>query len=161
VGKGTTFEVYLPLAREQSTLTRSPDPNSDRLDGKETLLFVEDEQIVRGVGTRILRTRGYRVIEATGGDEALEIAAAGTPIDLVVTDMVMPGMTGRQLAERLLEFYPGIRVLFVSGYAERSLGEKTPDCGNLPFLQKPYDPHTLAAKVREVLDGEPAVKRLQ
>jgi CheY-like chemotaxis protein len=121
---------------------------------------VEDEQIVRGVGTRILRTRGYRVIEATGGDEALEIVStAETPIDLVVTDMVMPGMTGRQLAERLLEFYPGIRVLFVSGYAERSMEDTTPHSENLPFLQKPYDPDTLAAKVREVLDGEPTVHR--
>ncbi len=153
-GEGATFEVYFPLARARDDASEPDEPNSPKLRGTECILFVEDERIVREIGARILREQGYRVIEAEDGIEALEIAhAPGLAIHLIVTDVVMPGMTGRDLAARLIELHPNIKVLFVSGYGENSLGNSAMDSGNVSFLQKPYDPVSLAGKVREVLDG--------
>lgn len=156
-GEGSTFDVYLPLAPPKEGSGEADSSAGTRRGGSETILFVEDEKVVREVGVRVLAMQGYRVLAAADGEEALEQArAAGGRIDLVVSDMVMPRMTGRGLVARLLELYPTIRILLVSGYADRRLGGDGDLPENLPFLQKPYDPHTLAARVREILDSEPA-----
>lgn len=157
VGEGSTFEVLLPLVGEGTETPDEPDRSRPLPGGHETILFVEDERVVREVGSRMLRQHGYQVIEAADGSEALEVARQlKGRIDLVVSDVVMPRMTGRALASRLLELYPELRVLFVSGYTERAAGENLPMAENLPYLQKPYSPVSLTAKVREVLDGQPA-----
>ena len=118
------------------------------------MLLVEDDVAVRGLVAEVLRRRGYRVLEAPGGEEAVEaIARHAGPVHLLVTDVVMPGMGGQELTRRLLEARPGLRVLLISGYS----GERT-EVGDLPagpvaFLQKPFSPGALARKVRDLLDA--------
>jgi PAS domain S-box-containing protein len=152
VGFGTTFKVYLPRARESSEiLPPSPDP-SGAPRGDETVLLAEDEPGVRALARRTLLSHGYRVLEAGNGPEALEVAA-GYPgeIHLLLTDVVMPGLSGRQVAERLRR--RGTRVLYLSGYADDAVVRHGVIEGGANFLQKPFTPHTLARKVREVLDA--------
>jgi CheY-like chemotaxis protein len=118
---------------------------------------VEDEPTLRRLGARALRQFGYRVLEAANGEDALAVAAghAGA-IDLVVTDVVMPKMGGRELADRLREARPDTRVLFTSGYTGDAVVRHGVSDGAVPFLPKPFVPSTLAGKVRAVLDGPPA-----
>lgn len=159
--KGTTFDVYLPLAGDKPPSEDRSDGGAKSLGGTETILFVEDERVVREIGSRILRGQGYRVLEAVGGEEALKLAQAEQErIHLLVTDMVMPNMAGRELATRLLDLFPEIRILLVSGYSEQLHAGEAPLPQDLPFLQKPYDPQTLATRVRDVLDGAPANRLL-
>jgi len=156
-GQGTTFRIYLPRVAEraepflQAARTKSADV------GVETLLLVEDDEPGRVYARRVLEARGYRVLTAAHGPEALEVAAAHDgPIDLLVTDVIMPGMSGRELADRLVATRPGLRVLYVSGYTENSVvhhGHLEP---GVAFLVKPYSPDDLARKVREVLDADEA-----
>jgi two-component system, cell cycle sensor histidine kinase and response regulator CckA len=149
---GTTFKIYLPAVADGATpLMSYPEPRS--LDGSETILLVEDEQAVRNLVREVLRTHGYHVLEATA-EGALDLARTySEQIHLLVTDVVMPVMSGRELAERLLVLKPDIRVLYVSGYTEHMIANR----GILPqtaaFLQKPFTPDVLARKVRVVLDG--------
>jgi two-component system cell cycle sensor histidine kinase/response regulator CckA len=154
VGLGSTFVVELPLALEpvpdEPRPTPTPTPPSG---GHETLLLAEDEAIVRELAVRVLRDAGYRVLTAARGDEALATARHHTaPIDLLVTDVVMPGMNGRELAHAMLADRPSLAVLYMSGYAE----ELTAPHGVLPrgreFLAKPFTPQELVARVRELLD---------
>jgi nitrogen-specific signal transduction histidine kinase/CheY-like chemotaxis protein len=153
VGYGTTFRLYLPFASELAgeAPRRSEAPRTVG-GGLETVLLVEDEAAVRRLLTRVLGASGYRVIQACNGEEALEIASdALGKLDLLVTDLVMPRMGGRQLATQLREKYPQLKVLFVSGYAEDVSFERDLDpC--IGFLQKPLAPPVLASKVRELLD---------
>ncbi len=152
VGRGTTFTIMLPrvdgravASERQSKVTRN---------GTETVLFVEDDPTVRRIGVRILSDRDYRVLEAGGGPEALELAASyDAPIQLLVTDVVMPGMSGTVLAQRLLELRPELRVLYTSGYTDDEVvrGVLEPKAA---FLGKPYVAETLLDKVRELLDAE-------
>jgi signal transduction histidine kinase len=155
VGKGTTFEVYLPrledTEREADISDRS---HKEVVGGTETLLLTDDEDLVRDLVRSILEARGYKVLEAKDGKESLEIGSRHEEtIHLLVTDMSMPNMNGRELAQRLAQIRPGMKTLFMSGYME--------DSGNgnkeLPpeafFIQKPFRPDALARKVREVLDG--------
>jgi PAS domain S-box-containing protein len=152
-GRGTTFEIYLP--RSKASLPPEPaGPDAGEVHaGSETILLVEDEAAVRALLGRALRGSGYTVLEAASGADALRLAEqhAG-PIHLLVTDVVMPAMNGRQVAERLAELRPGVRALFVSGYTDdavvrHGLGGEGP-----AFLQKPFTPDALARKVRELLD---------
>jgi two-component system cell cycle sensor histidine kinase/response regulator CckA len=121
--------------------------------GTETILLVEDEDPVRAVVRRILAPQGYRVLEARNGAQALSIGQleAGT-IDLLVSDVIMPEMSGPELAKRLGKLRPGMRVLFMSGYTDDTVVRHGILEGHLTFLQKPFTPQTLLAKVREVLD---------
>jgi CheY-like chemotaxis protein len=122
--------------------------------GSESILLVEDEQTVRMVAARVLQSKGYVVHSAANGREALELARRlEEKLDLVLTDMVMPDMGGVELVERLLEVRPGLRVVYMSGYAE---GDKLEPASNQPgrsFLQKPFSAEGLTFKVREVLDA--------
>ena len=117
-------------------------------------MLVEDEGAVRRLTRRVLEARGYRVLEAAHGGDALQLVLAHPdPIDLLITDIVMPGMSGQELAQRLLAMRPGIRVLYVSGYNDDAIRHHGALGAGTAFLQKPFTPDTLAAKISEVLRG--------
>jgi CheY-like chemotaxis protein len=156
-GKGSTFTVVLPsqpppLRRESSSTFVA-----GLTGGTETVLVVEDEATVRRIVRTSLEAAGYKVLEARSGPEALETARRHSgEFHLAITDVVMPEMNGREVAERLRREHPGLRVLFMSGYTD----DETVRLGivetGVAFLQKPFSPRALARKVREVLDEEPA-----
>ena len=154
LGRGTTFKVYLPRSFEAERLL-PPSLPPTQLSGTETILLVEDEKQVRTVARAILEARGYRVLEAADGEEALLRCSEHTgEIQLLFTDVVMPGLGGRALAERLLERRPNLRVLYASGYTEKAIVHHGVLDDGLDLLQKPFTPESLLRKVREVL-GEP------
>ena len=135
-------------------MARPPDAQPDASGGSETVLLVEDEDAVRALAAHALRLAGYRVIAAASGCEALERSAGlDGRVHVLVTDVVMPGMNGRELAERLTSTRPDTRVLFVSGYAGDSVFERGDEVRGSAFLSKPFTPASLVAKVREVLDS--------
>ena len=152
VGLGTTVTVLLPVA---SSGAPAPFPDASPLGGRgETLLVVEDEAALRDVAGRILSGAGYRVLAADGGAHALELAALHEgDIDLLVSDVVMPGMLGKELAERLLDVRPGTRVLFMSGYAQPVLASQGTLEPGVALLEKPFTAQDLLSAVRRRLDG--------
>jgi two-component system, cell cycle sensor histidine kinase and response regulator CckA len=156
VGHGTTFKVYLPKVTaevEKETAEKVAAPQS----GNETVLFVEDEESVRELVRDYLTAAGYRLLEACDGVQALEVAEAhGGPIDILVTDVVMPRLSGRELASRLTSERPNIKVLFISGYTDDSIFRHGVLEGGVAYLQKPFNLKSIAQKIREVLDGQPA-----
>ncbi|MCL4233522.1 MAG: response regulator, partial [Deltaproteobacteria bacterium] len=154
-GRGTTFRIYLPIA-EGSMQSMAPDTTKHELPtGTETLLLVEDEDGVRRLAARVLSRLGYEVLDARDGRAALAIVADATkPIDLLVTDVVMPGMNGRELAEKVLAERPSTKVLFTSGYTEDVVLLHGVVDRDFHFLAKPYTPQSLSAKVRSVLDRD-------
>lgn len=157
-GQGTTFELYLPQALEEMEPREpGPCPSDKVLAGMETILLVEDDPLVRRVASKILRIHGYAVLEAGSGREALSLATRHPgSIDLLLTDLVMPDMHGRDLAERWQELHPESRILFTSGYADSIPGEaQCPFLSGTSFIPKPYRLHALARKVREVLAAVP------
>ncbi len=121
--------------------------------GEETILLVEDDAAVRDVGARQLQDLGYTVLSAANGRQAQEVSAAGETIDLLLTDVVMPGLNGRELADLLTAARPGLKVLFMSGYADHSVVSHGVLAEGVPFVQKPFERHELARKVRQALDG--------
>ncbi len=153
-GQGTTFKIYLPEATEEVLALGESQAPLDVPGGVETILLAEDEPSVRRMVCRALRGGGYRVLEAINGAEALQIAQRETDaIHLVVSDLVMPVMGGRELGERLAQVRPGIRVLYISGYTDDDVIRRGLLVPGSPFLQKPFEATVLARKVREVLDG--------
>jgi signal transduction histidine kinase len=152
VGHGTAFKIYLPeFTGSLAELPPAEVPVSPR--GAETILIVEDEAAVRRMAARALAAQGYAILEAENGAEALEVLArGGSPIDLVLTDVVMPLVNGRELGERLSVERPGLRVLFMSGYTDDDIVRRGLLRPGSPFLQKPFMPGDLSRKVREVLD---------
>jgi CheY-like chemotaxis protein len=152
-GAGATFYVCLPRAMEDATAEPTLEPVSKSLKGAETILVVEDEDGVRTVVTSMLHRLGYKVRSASGGQQALDmVRSSREPLDLLLSDVVMPGMDGRELADRLRTIRPDLRVLYVSGYTDRGIvheGELDPGTA---FLHKPFTIEQLAGKVREVLD---------
>ncbi|MEX2608699.1 MAG: PAS domain S-box protein [Gemmatimonadota bacterium] len=159
-GQGSTFVVFLPQAPDVPPASGEPQPRRVvAAGGTETILFVEDEQSVRDLAVRVLRGRGYEVLAATNGRTALELLerTAG-PIDLLITDVVMPEMDGRTLAEQVSARLPGVPVIFISGYAEDAIAEHGVLRQGAEFLEKPFTPDTLLACIREVLD-RPAAGR--
>jgi signal transduction histidine kinase/CheY-like chemotaxis protein len=155
-GLGTTFTVYLPLCEVKPEIQASAPAPAAARKGTETILLVEDEELVRGVARTILRRSGYTVMEAPGGAEALQIAEGHKGrIDLLLTDVVMPKMSGSQLAERLTRMRPETKVLYVSGYTtDATLHHRALDA-SVAYLQKPITPDALLRKVKEVLSGLP------
>ncbi|MBE0604821.1 MAG: response regulator, partial [Deltaproteobacteria bacterium] len=158
-GKGTTFSVYLPAAEREEPETEEDRPESELEGpaGKRTILLAEDEEVVRELVIEIFREDGYTVLDAPNGGAALAISDRHEGcIDLLVTDLVMPGMNGIELARRVCDSRPGIPVLFMSGYAEDAkerLGDL--DEGRA-FLQKPVTPTKLSRKVREIFSERAA-----
>ena len=155
-GRGTTVKVYLPRVRDAGDAPRASAPvATEVLGGDETVLLVEDAAPVRTLARRSLEVRGYRVLDAADGPTALELSARhGGRIDILVTDVVMPGMSGRELAQRLAPERPGMKVLYTSGYTDDTMVRQGVLTAGVAFLQKPFVPDTLARKVREVLDGD-------
>ena len=156
VGAGSTLSIYLPRVEMASEAPSQPRPSLHSVRGTERVLLVEDEDDVRAVARESLARYGYTVLEARDGEEALRIAGAESGhIDVMVTDVVMPGMNGRELARRLLAIRPGTRVLYVSGYTDDALSQHGILDQELAFLAKPFAPETLARSVRQVLDDAP------
>ncbi len=153
-GEGATFRIGLPCIPVSAStgVVLAPEPGD--LSGTETILLVEDQEQVRRLASTVLTGFGYRVKEAASGDEALSMAGnhAG-PIHLLLTDMVMPGMTGRELALRLRGSHPGMQVLYMSGYSEDLIARSGAPDANVACIPKPFRPEELAAKVRAVLNA--------
>ncbi|MGA9390276.1 MAG: PAS domain S-box protein [Candidatus Sulfotelmatobacter sp.] len=155
LGRGTVFTIYFPRVDEPSEARGAVPVANAAAGGSETILLVEDEESVRQLVRETLESRGYHVLEAIDGNTALNIAA-GHPekIHLVITDVVMPGLSGPELVQQLLQARPGTQVLYLSGYAEDAFTNPLP-AGSQAFLQKPFTLQSLSRKVREVL-GPPA-----
>ena len=152
-GLGTTFKIYLPRVDE---VTEPLEPRTDPVElrqGTETVLLVEDEEMVRALVGDVLERNGYRVLEAPGGPKAIEIAEQHEGhINLLLTDVVMPGMSGRELAEELTRLRPELKVLYMSGYTAEAPSDRGLSNQGTPFLQKPFTPPALMQRVRDLLD---------
>lgn len=152
-GAGTTVSIFLPRARGTVSSQASASVAPASLDGTETVFVVEDEALVRELAVRCLGARGYRVLQAEDGLAALEVARAfDGPIDLLVTDVVMPHMSGPEMAKRLVVERPTTRVIYTSGYTDDALIRHGAVDPSVDFLAKPYTPEALAAMVRSVLE---------
>ncbi len=157
-GLGTTFKIYLPRIEgtSQSVVTRVP--VAQAVQGSETILLVEDEEAVRRLSRVILQMNGYTVLEAANANEAISICDQhGGRIHLIITDVIMPLMSGRQLTEHLADSWPEMKVLYISGYTDNAIVHHGVLGSGMAFLQKPFAPDVLLRKVREVLD-EPRSK---
>jgi two-component system, cell cycle sensor histidine kinase and response regulator CckA len=152
VGVGTTFSIYLPLVNEEAEPAHAASARRS-FRGAETVLVAEDEDGVRTVITEMLRKQGYSVVPAPGGEEALEIGRdLQTKFDLLISDVIMPGMNGPELAGKLRAVRPGLRVLYVSGYTDSAISREDELGPGTLFLHKPFTTEQLAEKVREILD---------
>jgi CheY-like chemotaxis protein len=153
-GRGSIFRVLLPKAIDPDPAQEAV-PGSDAVArGTETVLVVEDEHAVRTLAVRALTSAGYRVLQAANGEDAIAAAAAHDgDVHVLLTDVVMPGMNGREVADVLTTSRPGIRVVYMSGYAEDAVLRQGVIRDGLPFLSKPFDAPHLARMVRSVLDG--------
>jgi CheY-like chemotaxis protein len=154
IDEGTVFKIYFPIAEA----VEQPEPTGEEaanfLQGTETILVVEDDNLVRRTAVRILREHKYTVHEACTGKEALEICQRlSGAIDLVLSDLVMPKMSGIELSRLVTDEYAGIKVIFMSGYTENGSEHLDKANTDVVFVQKPLIPSELARKVREVLDG--------
>jgi len=153
LGKGTTFKVYLPRVKDAVQVSAVETPASTTHKGHETILLVEDEPAVRELTHMVLSERGYKVIEALTPEDAERLAGNnGADIHLLLTDVVMPRMSGRELAKRLTGRYPNLRVLYMSGYTYNVIAQDGTLEEGISFLQKPFTPQVLTQKVREALD---------
>ena len=151
-GAGTTFHICLPRAEGEAASAEVSRPPAADLGGSETLLVVEDQAEVRHLAMEVLESYGYKVLGAASGPDALQLCQIYTaPIHLLVTDVVMPGMTGPDLAVRLTELRPQMKVLFMSGYTDKLIAGEGGLASNVAYLQKPFSPLSLAAKVRDTL----------
>jgi signal transduction histidine kinase len=155
-GKGSIFRIYLPQVSAPIDFTRAPSAPVEKSDNFETVLVVEDEEIVRELVCAVLEDQGYNVICACDGVEALKMAADfDGMIHLLVTDVIMPQMNGHELAEKLSRVRPEMKILYVSGYSDNDIGDHGILDPRFELLQKPFTPHTLARKIRDViLDGK-------
>ena len=153
VGRGTRIDLYLPFALEDATTAPAEPESTAVAGGSETLLLVEDEDAVRSLAVRILSEYGYKVLSASNGNEALQtIRDAPVALDMLVTDVVMPGMGGPELAVKARRIHPDLPVLFVSGYADQRdrIGEILEH--DASFLRKPFSPVELARAVRVLFE---------
>jgi CheY-like chemotaxis protein len=154
VGQGTVFKIYLPRISDDEIDEITPRPvEVTSLEGTETIMLVEDEVNVRLVARKFLRKQGYTVLEAGHPKEALELCEQNYhTIDLLITDVIMPDMSGRELAEQLTRRYNKLKVLYISGYANEALNQYGVIGSGIAFLEKPFSSESLAHKVRETLD---------
>jgi len=153
-GKGSTFTILLPRTSEVESVEEDIVMAQETSRGRETILLVEDEEPVRKLLRETLEEAGYTVLEAPDGGEALALLSRPVQtIHLILSDVVMPKMGGRELADQVASLHPEIKVLLISGYPETALGQQDETGGGLPFLFKPFTPHNLTNKVRIVLDG--------
>ena len=159
IGEGTTVKLYLPRNFGQESVPTAR-VTALAVTGRETVLVVDDDQIVQATVASMLEELGYTVLLASNGAEALAILEKGTQIDLLFTDVVMPGaISGRQLAEQAVEIVPKLKVLFTSGYTENAIVHNGRLDRGVELLSKPYSREQLAAKIRRVLDSAPREPR--
>jgi CheY-like chemotaxis protein len=153
-GKGTSFKIYLPRVVEEADDFVRKEDITEIPRGHETLLVVEDEDGVRNMACKVLKQQGYEVIEADSGGNAYIICKKlKRPVDLVITDIIMPHMSGAELINKLNETWPDLKVLYMSGYTEDAIVHHGVLKTGIPFLNKPFRPIEIALKVREVLDN--------
>ncbi len=151
-GAGTTFHICVPRAAGEVAFAEVSKAPAVDLSGDETLLVVEDQAEVRHLAMEVLESYGYKVLGAASGADALQLCSIYTgPVHMMVTDVVMPGMAGPDLATKLTALRPSIKVLFMSGYADKLIAGEGGLAGEVAYLQKPFSPHSLAAKVRDTL----------
>ena len=151
LGRGTVFTIYFPRTDEPSEAAGAIPVSLAAAGGNETVLLVEDEDSVRQLVRETLESRGYRVLEAANGKDALALAAShADPIHLLITDVVMPGLSGHELVQQLQPSRPDLKVLYLSGYAQDAFAPGTTDAQKT-FLQKPFTLQSLTRKVREIL----------
>jgi CheY-like chemotaxis protein len=151
-GLGSTFRVYLPRVDQPADKVEVLGPVEANVQGSETVLVVEDEEGVRSLITMLLTRNGYTVLEAANGEDALDACQNRRgPVHLLLTDLVLPRMNGRELSERMAEYYPGIRTLFMSGYTDDAALKDGVLESRAAFLQKPFNMEILLQKIREVL----------
>jgi CheY-like chemotaxis protein len=156
VGTGTTFKVYLPRIAQAVVEPVVAAETGKAVGGKETILLVEDQDAVRELLVSALRRAGYVVLEAENGEQALSLVEGReTTVAALVTDVVMPRLSGPDLHKRLLAISPGLKVVFMSGYAEDQVKAASID-GEAAFLEKPFSPHLLSRKLRSLLDSHTA-----
>jgi two-component system cell cycle sensor histidine kinase/response regulator CckA len=158
LGQGSTFRIYLPRVEDTVDSVVPPlQATWASAEGSETILLVEDEECVRQLIRETLQCKGYKILEADRGDTALRIAAghAGR-IDLLISDVVLPGMAGKELGSKLLANNPNTKVLYLSGYTEEAIIHQGMLDAGVAFLQKPFMLQALARKVRDVLNTKPA-----
>ena len=153
-GKGTTFSIYFPRIAESAQVYKPGREAEEGLRGSETILLAEDDEMVRGLFSRLLKSYGYQVLETANGEAALLMCERHHgPVHLLLTDVIMPEMSGRELANRLAQLRPEMKVLYVSGYTDDAVIQQGIMDAEVPFLQKPVPQGVLARKVREVLDA--------
>jgi CheY-like chemotaxis protein len=152
-GKGTTLKIYLPRVDEPAEELEEKVEGEEFPRGSETILIVEDDEAVRNLAVRILKGQGFTVLDGSYGDEALNVCRKHKgSIHLLVTDVVMPGMSGRELAKRLESFHPEMKVLYMSGYTENAIVHHGILIEGINYIQKPFTVEGLVRKVRETLD---------
>jgi two-component system, cell cycle sensor histidine kinase and response regulator CckA len=155
VGKGTTFRIYFPRTELAAAACLAPAAAAGARHGSETILVVEDEDNVRAMARQLLGAYGYQVLESASGEEALRLVEQHTgPVDLLLTDVVMPRMNGHDLGEMLRSRHPGLKLLYMSGYSRDAMLQHAVIEPETPYVQKPFTPQTMAAAVRRALDGE-------
>jgi CheY-like chemotaxis protein len=152
-GKGTSFNLYFPKAHGTASPVPAVQPPRRILTGSETILVVEDMSGLRALTERMLERLGYTVLLAANGDDALRWFEQGTPIDLVLTDVVMPGLSGPQLAGKVAAIRPGLKVLYMSGYTDETIVRHGILEPGIAFLHKPFNSDALGKKIREVLES--------
>ena len=151
-GKGTTFKVYLPAIQTETAAAKNSLQSEKDLRGSETILVVEDNEMAREVAVSILEQLGYTVLSAAGGNDALSLLFHHEgPMNLLLTDVVMPDMDGKTLFSKISRIRPGIPVLFMSGYTQNVIAHHGVLDAGVYFIQKPFSIHALAAKVQEAL----------
>ncbi|MGE5325419.1 MAG: PAS domain S-box protein [Deltaproteobacteria bacterium] len=154
-GRGATFKVYLPRVEKTAAAPGAGKAAVRPVQGNETVLLVEDEPALRSMVRNVLKSNGYQVLEARHGEDALVVCEMHRgPIHLLLTDVVMPGMGGRALAEHLVSLYPGMKILYMSGYTDDAIVHHGVLGSGMAFLQKPFTTESVVRKVREVLDAE-------
>lgn len=149
-GKGSTFKVYFPRTDDPMTTARTSVP-PENLGGTETVIVVEDDASVRRALSRVLENYGYRVLHAETVNETLELCSSAKNPSVLITDVVMPDMSGRELAERAIALRPDMRILYVSGYTDNTIQDRGALAPGIHFLQKPFTPEALGRKMREVI----------
>ena len=151
--KGSTFKIYLPRVEEPARIMEKAEKKGASLQGSETILVVEDDDMVRNLALKALKYYGYTVLCARDDQEALHMCREHKgPVQLMLTDVVMPGMGGRELAKSLKKLRPEMKVLFMSGYTDNAISHSGILAPHVNFIEKPFLPETLAGKVRKVLD---------
>jgi len=156
-GQGTTFKIYLPKYKGKGDAAPEDKERTPvaELDGSETVLIVEDDDTLRNFARKALQGYGYRILDAEDGEDALRVGEAHDgPINLLIADVVMPKMSGKEVADRLQPIYPQMKVIYMSGYTDNSIAHHGILAPGLNFLEKPFTPEGLARKVREILNTE-------